>query len=293
MYKTVYFQKLFRSTLFLQVCDKQKISPWDLLEGHKNPAPLSWPWFGAVKYERKPMKYEELFHELKYADFSHIEKPPEYFLEAPPLPQEELEPAHKDDKEEDKNSLFSNMNSDPNMMGRVGGMGMQPGTSSMPHMPMMMNQAGGQMGGRPRMMAATNMMPGGQMPHNPMHGMGVGNPQMMYGQQGQQMPMQKQQLPHQQQQQQSWGGGVGAGGYNSGPGMAVGSQQAMGYPAPPYGAPQQGMGPVGGMGQAGAIGPRFGGAPQTMGGGVVGGIPGNQVSLLMLHFRFKIQSNTL
>jgi hypothetical protein len=220
------------------------------------------------------MKYEELFHELKYADFSHIEKPPDYFLEAPPLPQEELE--HNNDKEEEKNSLFSNMNSDSSMMGRVGGMGMQAGASSMmqPNMPMMMNQAGGPMGGRPRMMAATSMMPGAQMPHNPMHG--VGNPQMMYGQQGQQMPMQKQQLPHQQLQPQSWGGG--GGGYNSGTGMAVGSQQAMGYPAPPYGAPQQGMGPVGAMGQAGAMGPRFGGAPQTMG-GVVGGIPGNQVSL--------------
>jgi mediator of RNA polymerase II transcription subunit 12 len=76
----------------LQVSDKQKISPWDLLEGHKNPAPLSWSWFGAVKYERKTMRYEEFFHELKYADFSHLEKPKEYFLEAPPLPQEELEP---------------------------------------------------------------------------------------------------------------------------------------------------------------------------------------------------------
>ena len=38
----------------LQVSEKQKVNPWDILEGHKNPAPLSWTWFGAVKYERKP-----------------------------------------------------------------------------------------------------------------------------------------------------------------------------------------------------------------------------------------------
>ena len=29
----------------LQVAEKQKVSPWDILEGHKNPAPLSWHWF--------------------------------------------------------------------------------------------------------------------------------------------------------------------------------------------------------------------------------------------------------
>ena len=43
----------------LQVSGKQKVVPWDLLEGHKNPAPLSWSWFGAVRIERKPLKYEE------------------------------------------------------------------------------------------------------------------------------------------------------------------------------------------------------------------------------------------
>jgi hypothetical protein len=31
----------------LQVSEKQLISPWDLLEGHKNPAPLSFHWFQA------------------------------------------------------------------------------------------------------------------------------------------------------------------------------------------------------------------------------------------------------
>merc|ERR1712223_1941405 len=76
----------------LQVSEKQKVSPWDILEGHKNPAPLSWTWFGAVKYERKPSRLEESFMELKYANFSNLEKPNSYFLEAPPLPPEDLEP---------------------------------------------------------------------------------------------------------------------------------------------------------------------------------------------------------
>ena len=65
----------------LQVSEKQKVSPWDILEGHKNPAPLSWTWFGAVKYERKPSRLEESFMELKYANFSNLEKPNSYFLE--------------------------------------------------------------------------------------------------------------------------------------------------------------------------------------------------------------------
>lgn len=29
------------------------MSPWDLFEGHGNPAPLSWAWFGTVGVDRK------------------------------------------------------------------------------------------------------------------------------------------------------------------------------------------------------------------------------------------------
>ncbi|KAK8738154.1 hypothetical protein OTU49_004075, partial [Cherax quadricarinatus] len=43
----------------LQAAEKQKLSPWDILDGHRNPAPLSWAWFGATRLERKPLKYEE------------------------------------------------------------------------------------------------------------------------------------------------------------------------------------------------------------------------------------------
>ena len=33
----------------LQVSNKYKISPWELIEGLKNPNNLCWQWFGAVK----------------------------------------------------------------------------------------------------------------------------------------------------------------------------------------------------------------------------------------------------
>ncbi|XP_068810802.1 mediator of RNA polymerase II transcription subunit 12-like protein isoform X13 [Struthio camelus] len=74
----------------LQVSTKQKVSPWDLFEGHKNPAPLSWAWFGTVRVDRKVIKYEEQQHLLLY----HMHpkpKPRSYYLEPLPLPPEEEE----------------------------------------------------------------------------------------------------------------------------------------------------------------------------------------------------------
>jgi len=38
---------------------KESVSPWEILEGHKNAGPLNLSWFGAVRLERKPLKYEE------------------------------------------------------------------------------------------------------------------------------------------------------------------------------------------------------------------------------------------
>ena len=72
----------------LQVSEKHKLSPWDLLEGHKNPAPLAWTWFGALRIERKPMRMEENFCLLARHNHS-IRKPTSFYLEAPPLPPEE------------------------------------------------------------------------------------------------------------------------------------------------------------------------------------------------------------
>lgn len=75
----------------LRISDKQRISVWDILEGHKNPAPLSWVWFGAVKLERKPLTYEEAHRNLKYHTHSLV-KPSSYYYEALPLPPEDIEP---------------------------------------------------------------------------------------------------------------------------------------------------------------------------------------------------------
>ncbi|XP_065362312.1 mediator of RNA polymerase II transcription subunit 12 [Calliphora vicina] len=75
----------------LRISDKQRISVWDILEGHKNPAPLSWVWFGAVKLERKPLTYEEAHRNLKYHTHSLI-KPSSYYYEPLPLPPEDIEP---------------------------------------------------------------------------------------------------------------------------------------------------------------------------------------------------------
>jgi mediator of RNA polymerase II transcription subunit 12 len=43
----------------LQVSLKNKVSGWDLLEANKNSGMLPLAWFGAVRMERKPLKYED------------------------------------------------------------------------------------------------------------------------------------------------------------------------------------------------------------------------------------------
>jgi len=103
----------------LQVSEKQKISPWDLLEGHKNPAPLSLHWFQAVKHERVPMKYEEAFHQLKFCTNRTLQKPDSYYLDAPPLPPEDLQPS-KDSKEEEKNGPSNGQIANGNRQGMMG-----------------------------------------------------------------------------------------------------------------------------------------------------------------------------
>uniref|UniRef100_A0A8C4QLK3 Mediator complex subunit 12L n=1 Tax=Eptatretus burgeri TaxID=7764 RepID=A0A8C4QLK3_EPTBU len=75
----------------LQVSTKQRVSPWDMFEGQKNPAPLSWAWFGAARMERKHMRFEEQHRLLLY--HTHIRpKPLSYYLQPLPLPPEEVEP---------------------------------------------------------------------------------------------------------------------------------------------------------------------------------------------------------
>uniref|UniRef100_A0A4W5MG14 Mediator complex subunit 12 n=1 Tax=Hucho hucho TaxID=62062 RepID=A0A4W5MG14_9TELE len=74
----------------LQVSNKQKISPWDVFEGLKHSAPLSWGWFGTVRVDRKVTKFEEQQRFLLY--HTHLKpKPRSYYLEPLPLPPEEEE----------------------------------------------------------------------------------------------------------------------------------------------------------------------------------------------------------
>lgn len=66
----------------LRATEKHKVNSWDLLEGNsKNPAPLSWAWFGAIRMERRQMKYEKSYHSLKYHTHNLV-KPRTYFYEA-------------------------------------------------------------------------------------------------------------------------------------------------------------------------------------------------------------------
>lgn len=72
----------------LRATEKHKVNSWDLLEGNsKNPAPLSWAWFGAVRMERKQMKYERGYNALKYHTHN-LAKPKTFFYE--PLQPGEL-----------------------------------------------------------------------------------------------------------------------------------------------------------------------------------------------------------
>ncbi|KAF7269352.1 mediator complex subunit kohtalo isoform X2 [Rhynchophorus ferrugineus] len=75
----------------LLISDKQRVSSWDILEGMKNPPPLSWSWFGAVRLERKPLTAEDTHRLLKFHTHN-LQKPSSHYLDPPPLPPEDLEP---------------------------------------------------------------------------------------------------------------------------------------------------------------------------------------------------------
>ncbi|KAE8584082.1 hypothetical protein XENTR_v10020816 [Xenopus tropicalis] len=85
----------------LQVSTKQKISPWDLFEGIKQSAPLSWGWFGTVRVDRRVSRMEEQQRLLLY--HTHLKpKPRSYYLENLPLPPEDEEPPTPTSTEPDK-----------------------------------------------------------------------------------------------------------------------------------------------------------------------------------------------
>lgn len=105
----------------LRATEKQKVNTWDLIEGNsKNPAPLSWAWFGAVKMNRRPLKYERGYDLLKYHTHNMV-KPRSFYYEPlvitvketppPPPPQQQQQqvPMQTDDS-----NLNMNMNNMPN-----------------------------------------------------------------------------------------------------------------------------------------------------------------------------------
>uniref|UniRef100_A0A8C4GPG5 Mediator complex subunit 12 n=1 Tax=Dicentrarchus labrax TaxID=13489 RepID=A0A8C4GPG5_DICLA len=99
------FEKEVRDKQYgLQVSTKQKISPWDVFEGLKHSAPLSWGWFGTVRVDRKVTKFEEQQRFLLY--HTHLKpKPRSYYLEPLPLPPEEEEPLTPVSQEPDKKMM--------------------------------------------------------------------------------------------------------------------------------------------------------------------------------------------
>jgi len=67
------------------------------MEGYKNPSPLSWAWFGAVRIERKPLRYEQDFRRLLHHTHPR-RRPLSYFLS--PAPDKEDEHDEEEDRTE-------------------------------------------------------------------------------------------------------------------------------------------------------------------------------------------------
>ena len=208
----------------LQVAEKQKVSPWDILEGHKNPAPLSWNMFQAIKTERKPLKYEEAFQNMKYMKNTLL-KPASYYLEDPPLPQEDLEPT-KDSKEDEKNVKKEEL--DLQINGKRGAKGMRRGQNRMSPGPL---NSGGQGGGLypGNINSGQGNMYGPQQHNNTAY---MGN--NMAGQQGMGAPPghMGHQMGYNQQSSMSYGGAAGqtgGPGGNFAPGGGMQNMPGQGY----------------------------------------------------------------
>ncbi|KAL8595943.1 hypothetical protein ACOMHN_018255 [Nucella lapillus] len=92
-------KKQARALSGVQVGQKIKISPWEVIEGHKNPAPISWAYFGAVRQEKKNLTHEDQHRLLMYHTHS-LRQPDSHYMQPPPLPPEELQP--QPEKVEDK-----------------------------------------------------------------------------------------------------------------------------------------------------------------------------------------------
>ena len=65
-----------------QVVGKQRLSPWDLIEGFKMHAPLQLNWFNAVKMEKgRGSVYEEQARTMFYHDHSPLDRTQSYFMQ--------------------------------------------------------------------------------------------------------------------------------------------------------------------------------------------------------------------
>ncbi|XP_012937095.1 mediator of RNA polymerase II transcription subunit 12-like protein [Aplysia californica] len=98
----------------LQVAQKVPFNAWEIIEGHKNIPPIPWSFFGAVRMEKKALKYED----QKRIDLYHthtLRKPLSYFLEPPVLPPEDLEPIPEkiDDKPKEPAEVSADSNKKP------------------------------------------------------------------------------------------------------------------------------------------------------------------------------------
>ena len=197
----------------LQVAEKQKVSPWDILEGHKNPAPLSWSMFQAIKTERKPLKYEEAFQNMKYMKNSLL-KPASYYLEDPALPQEDLEPTKDQLKEDEKTGGVKKeeLELELQMNGKRGSKGLRRGQGSRLMSPGPLSSGHGLQPGSqfyPGSGLAAGGGPGNMFGHQ-QHSLGFMSSSNLPGQQG-----------HQMGQQMGFGGQQGGMSYGGGgPGQA-------------------------------------------------------------------------
>ncbi|KAJ8310216.1 hypothetical protein KUTeg_012081 [Tegillarca granosa] len=91
----------------LQIAKMEKMSPWEVIEGFKNPPPVSWTFFSAGKLEKKPLKNEEQHRLLMYHTHS-LRQNASYYLDPPTLPPEDLEPPPEKVEEKPKETLDVN-----------------------------------------------------------------------------------------------------------------------------------------------------------------------------------------
>ncbi|XP_045472646.1 mediator of RNA polymerase II transcription subunit 12 isoform X2 [Harmonia axyridis] len=184
-----------------QVTDKQRVSNWDILEGMRNPAPLSWSWFGAVRLERKPLVSEDTHRLLKYHTHN-LQRPASYYLDPPPLPPEDLEPLQDKPDSNLKADTPSSVDQSPITLGKGRGKGQRkprkpknvPGPMQVnPMVGMAQNAMNSQQAGMHVPVPSGNQ----QIPHN----MGYGQNMPPQGQQYGGNPNQQQWYNSQQQPQ--------------------------------------------------------------------------------------------